>query len=385
MSMSIRNIRTLLPACLAPAIAAALLIAAIHGGAAAQTAPAASKAPAPGAATVPSAAGNAPAPGAAAVPPAAANAPAPGAVVAPSATPATPPPDAAAAPAPTAASPAADAAATTPAPDAAAAPATNPPTASPTANADNAPPAAGPGETTPETVENPYGLSALWNGGDFVARGTVIALLLMSMGTWYVMIIKLIEQTVLFRQTRKANRSFWTAASIRDGADLLSRRSTFRTLVEDGLHASDHHEGTLTEQIDLNTWITMTLQRSVDTVNNRLQGGLALLATVGSTAPFVGLFGTVWGIYHALTAIGIAGQASIDKVAGPVGEALIMTAMGLAVAVPAVLGYNWMVRRNKLAMDQVRSFAADLHALLIGVGRREPVLVEDTKTIARSA
>ena len=119
-------------------------------------------------------------------------------------------------------------------------------------------------------------------------------------------------------------------------------------MVEDGLSAAEHHEGTLTEQIDLHTWVTMSLQRSVEPVGNRMQGGLALLATVGSTAPFVGLFGTVWGIYHALTAIGIAGQASIDKVAGPVGEALIMTAIGLAVAVPAVLGYNWLVRRNKV-------------------------------------
>ena len=341
--MSIRNIRTLLPACVAHAIAAGLLIAALHGGAAAQTAPAASKASTPGAAGAPPAARG------------------------------------------TGTPPAAGAAEQTPAPDAAAAPAANPPPAS----ADSAPPmvplAASPGETAPATVDNPYGLSALWNGGDFVARGTVITLLLMSMGTWYVMITKLIEQSVLFRHTREANRSFWTAASIRDGANLLSRRSTFRTLIEDGLHASDHHEGTLTEQIDLNTWITMSLQRSVDAVNNRLQGGLALLATVGSTAPFVGLFGTVWGIYHALTAIGIAGQASIDKVAGPVGEALIMTAMGLAVAVPAVLGYNWLVRRNKLAMDRVRSFAADLHALLIGGARREPRLVESEKTIARSA
>ena len=120
------------------------------------------------------------------------------------------------------------------------------------------------------------------------------------------------------------------------------------------------------ENIDLNTWVTMSVQRSVDNVNNRLQDGLAFLATVGSTAPFVGLFGTVWGIYHALTAIGIAGQASIDKVAGPVGEALIMTAIGLAVAVPAVMGYNWLVRRNKVLMETVRSFGADVHAVLLG-------------------
>ena len=236
-----------------------------------------------------------------------------------------------------------------------------------------------PGAATPEIVDNPYGLSALWNGGDFVARGTLIALAIMSMGTWYILITKLIEQTMLLRQAREANRTFWTAASIRAGAGVLSGRSAFRMVVEDGLRATEHHEGTLTEQIDLHSWITMSLQRSVDAINNRMQSGLAFLATVGSTAPFVGLFGTVWGIYHALTAIGIAGQASIDKVAGPVGEALIMTAMGLAVAVPAVLGYNWLVRRNKLAMDRVRSFAADLHALLIGGARGEE------KPVARRA
>jgi biopolymer transport protein ExbB len=212
----------------------------------------------------------------------------------------------------------------------------------------------------------------LWRGGDFVARGTMIILATMSMGTWYIMIAKLIEQSALFLQAREAGRNFWTARDLGAGAGALGQRSAFRMLVEDGLRAAQHHEGTLTERIDLHSWVTMSLQRSVDSIGNRMQGGLAFLATVGSTAPFVGLFGTVWGIYHALTAIGIAGQASIDKVAGPVGEALIMTAMGLAVAVPAVLGYNWMVRRNKLAMDRVRSFAADLQALLIGAPAGPP-------------
>ncbi len=140
----------------------------------------------------------------------------------------------------------------------------------------------------------------------------------------------------------------------------------FASLPKRASNAGEHHEGTLTENIDRNTWVTMSVQRSVDEVQSRLQDGLAFLATVGSTAPFVGLFGTVWGIYHALTAIGIAGQASIDKVAGPVGEALIMTAIGLAVAVPAVLGYNWLVRRNKVTMEKVRSFGADLHGVLMG-------------------
>ena len=230
-----------------------------------------------------------------------------------------------------------------------------------------------------ETVENPYSLTALWQGGDFVARGTIIILAIMSMSTWYVMITKFVEQTMLLRQARDANKSFWTAASIRAGAEGLGKSSAFRMLVEDGLNAVDHHEGKLTEQIDRHTWVTMSLQRSVDSINNRLQSGLAVLATVGSTAPFVGLFGTVWGIYHALTAIGIAGQASIDKVAGPVGEALIMTAMGLAVAVPAVLAYNWMVRRNKIAMDRVRNFSGDLLALFVGGSQATP------KPVARTA
>jgi biopolymer transport protein ExbB len=145
----------------------------------------------------------------------------------------------------------------------------------------------------------------------------------------------------------------------------LHATSPFRFLAERGIDATKKHTGLL-GQIDLNTWITMSIQRAMDNVQSRMQGGLAILATVGSTAPFVGLFGTVWGIYHALTAIGVAGQASIDKVAGPVGEALIMTAIGLAVAVPAVLGYNWLVRRNKVAMEQVRAFGSDLHAVLLG-------------------
>ncbi len=255
--------------------------------------------------------------------------------------------------APSAAPAQAEAPPATPAPPVVAAPPADPVTAVPS-------------NVSQEIVDNPYGLGALWRGGDFVARGTLIALAIMSFGTWYIIIVKLWEQTRLLGQARQAARTFWRAASVREGANVLSKGSAFRALVEDGLSAAEHHEGTLTEEIDLHTWITMSLQRSVDAIANRLQGGLAFLATVGSTAPFVGLFGTVWGIYHALTAIGIAGQASIDKVAGPVGEALIMTAMGLAVAVPAVLGYNWLVRRNKAALDRVRNFSSDLHALLVG-------------------
>jgi biopolymer transport protein ExbB len=217
-----------------------------------------------------------------------------------------------------------------------------------------------------ETVDNPYGLGALWEQGDFVARGTLIILVLMSMGSWYILITKLYESLKLSQEAKGAQRTFFKSKTLRDGAQALKTGSAFRFIADSGIEASEHHEGALTENIDHNSWVSMSVQRSIDDIQSRLQDGLAFLATVGSTAPFVGLFGTVWGIYHALTAIGIAGQASIDKVAGPVGEALIMTAIGLAVAVPAVLGYNWLVRRNKVTMESVRRFGADLHGVLMG-------------------
>jgi biopolymer transport protein ExbB len=222
-----------------------------------------------------------------------------------------------------------------------------------------------------EVVENPYGLDALWRQGDFVSKGTLIILLIMSVGSWYIGILKLIEQAKLMRQGNEAREKFWKASSIQDGVRTLHEDSAFRYVADEGAKAAEHHEGTLVEQVDLNSWIAMSIQRATDTISNRLQNGLAFLATVGSTAPFVGLFGTVWGIYHALTAIGIAGQASIDKVAGPVGEALIMTAFGLAVAVPAVLGYNWLVRRNKVAMELVRHFSVELHMVLLAGGKTQ--------------
>jgi biopolymer transport protein ExbB len=220
-----------------------------------------------------------------------------------------------------------------------------------------------------ESVENPYGLQAMWRQGDMVAKGTLIIMIIMSMGSWYIIFTKLFEQSKLMKSAKAAGESFWNAGSIKKGADALDEGSAFRFIAETGLKASEHHEGALTDNIDKHTWIGMSIGRAVENIGNRLQDGLAFLATVGSTAPFVGLFGTVWGIYHALTAIGISGQASIDKVAGPVGEALIMTAIGLAVAVPAVMGYNWLIRRNKAAMERVRSFSADLQNVLLA-GKR---------------
>ncbi|ATU73893.1 biopolymer transporter ExbB [Komagataeibacter rhaeticus] len=218
---------------------------------------------------------------------------------------------------------------------------------------------------------NPYGLGALWSNGDFIARTVLLIMVVMSVGTWYIMIIKFLEQARIFKDVKEVKAKFWPAADIRQGASQLDTASPFRYIADTGIKAAEHHEGTMQETIDLPSWTALSLQRSVDFVQNRLQGGLAFLGTVGSTSPFVGLFGTVWGIYHALTAIGIAGQASIDKVAGPVGESLIMTAIGLGTAVPAVLGYNMLVRRNKGALDEVRNFAADLQSILIGGYRHE--------------
>jgi biopolymer transport protein ExbB len=217
-------------------------------------------------------------------------------------------------------------------------------------------------------VENPYGIEALWKQGDFVSRGTLIILVIMSIGSWYIGIVKLIEQARLMKDAREADQKFWAAKGVQAGVEALRSDSAFRFISEEGLIAVKDHSAMPKQQIDLNSWLAMTLDRAIDVVNNRLQTGLAFLATVGSTAPFVGLFGTVWGIYHALTAIGIAGQASIDKVAGPVGEALIMTALGLAVAVPAVLGYNWLVRRNRVAMEHVRRFGSSVQMTLLGGG-----------------
>ena len=215
-----------------------------------------------------------------------------------------------------------------------------------------------------EHDDNPYGLGALWAQGDIVAKGTLLILVLMSMGSWYVIITKFLEQSKAAKFAKEAQASFWNASTLRQGADGLAEDSPFRFIAEKGLESAKKHTGLL-GAVDFNTWTTQSIQRAIGNVQSRMQDGLAVLATVGSTSPFVGLFGTVWGIYNALVKIGMSGQASIDKVAGPVGESLIMTAIGLAVAVPAVLGYNWLVRRNKAVMEDVNAFGSDLHSVLL--------------------
>ena len=214
--------------------------------------------------------------------------------------------------------------------------------------------------------ENPYGLMAMINHGDVVSKTVLTLLAIMSMGSWYILITKLWDTQKLANEAKDVRVAFFKKSTLADGIKSLKEGSAFRYIASTAVEASEHHEGALTENIDHNSWVTMNVDRAVSEVNTKVQGGLSFLATVGSTSPFIGLFGTVWGILQALTAIGVAGQASIDKVAGPVGEALIMTAIGLGVAVPAVLGYNWLVNRNKGVMSQIRAFAADLHGVLMG-------------------
>ena len=213
-------------------------------------------------------------------------------------------------------------------------------------------------------ASNLYGLRVVWAQGDLVARTTQILLALMSVLSWYVIVSKLIEQRRQASQAQSARTAFANADSLQKGATSLVKDSPFRLLVDSAMDALRKYES-VAGQDEVGTWLSQDIVRNIATLQMRMQSGLSVLATVGSTAPFVGLFGTVWGIYNALVSIGATGQASIDKVAGPVGEALIMTALGLAVAVPAVLGYNWLVRRNRVAMHSAKGFGSDLHTLLL--------------------
>jgi len=218
----------------------------------------------------------------------------------------------------------------------------------------------------PAKQENPYSLANIVAHGNVVDQVVLFILAFMSMGSWYILVVRLWDTSKLSSEAKEVRATFFKKPSLADGIKGLKEESAFRYIATAAVEASEHHEGALTENIDHSSWVTMNVERAVADVNTKITAGLGFLATVGSTSPFIGLFGTVWGILNALTAIGVAGQASIDKVAGPVGAALIMTAIGLVVAVPAVLGYNWLVNRNKAVMGQVRSFAGDLHGVLMG-------------------
>ncbi len=223
-------------------------------------------------------------------------------------------------------------------------------------------------------VENPYGLAAALEQGGIIAQSVFGILVFMSLASWFIIITKYLDQRKVLSEANDLEKKFWTAPDLKTGASKLDKNSPFRQIVDDGLRAADHHEGRLTDKIDQHEWVTMALNRSNAGISGKLQSGLSFLASVGSTSPFIGLFGTVVGIYRALINIGLAGQASIDKVAGPVGEALIMTALGLAVAVPAVLGYNWLIKRNKTVTEKLNNFMSDVHGALVSGARVAPAV-----------
>jgi len=220
-------------------------------------------------------------------------------------------------------------------------------------------------------ADNPYGFEALINHGTGISYAVLAILAIMSLTSYYIFITKFYDQWKLRKAAHRVEKQFWAAASPKEGAEKLPKDDDFRVIAESAIRAASHHEGRLNERISLNDWLAMALQRSVDSLRSRLSTGLSWLATVGSTAPFVGLFGTVYGILNALVTIGLSGQPSIDKVAGPVGEALIMTALGLFVAVPAVFFYNILLGRNKAIFDMLREFTGDLESYLIGGVRPE--------------
>jgi biopolymer transport protein ExbB len=229
------------------------------------------------------------------------------------------------------------------------------------------------GETT-ATTDNPYGIEALWTTSDYVGKGVFVILIVMSLWSWLVMINKWLDQRMLRKVANEAEKGFWTAGTVNEGvAKLKGKANPFRDIAQDGISALEHHRKgasrDVTSNIEAADWVRSHIDKRTTMLQSSLQSGMVVLASVGATAPFVGLFGTVWGIYHALISISIAGQASLDKVAGPIGEALIMTAMGLAVAVPAVLGFNGLLRGNRALMERANYFAHDVQAALLAGSR----------------
>jgi len=222
--------------------------------------------------------------------------------------------------------------------------------------------------------QNKFGFKEALEQGGFIAYATVGILGVMSFGSFYILFTKWFEQSKIMKQGRELRASFWKASSLREGAAKLDKNSAWRQIVDDGLSAEEQH-GKMVDALEAHDWLHGSLARSEATINSRLASGLPFLATVGATSPFIGLFGTVVGIYRALINIGISGSASIDKVAGPVGEALIMTALGLLVAVPAVLAYNYLQGRNKAIAEQLTGFSTDVLANITSKGAVRPAVI----------
>jgi biopolymer transport protein ExbB len=244
-----------------------------------------------------------------------------------------------------------------------------------------APAAAAAAETE---AKNKFGLVEALNEGGAISWSIFIVLVIMSVGSFYILFTKLLEQQKVMGQAKAMQASFWRANTLEEGAAKLDKNSAYRQIVDDGISASKQH-GMLTDPVEAHDWLHGAMARSQDAINNKLNGGLSFLASVGAVSPFVGLLGTVIGIYSALIKIGIAGQASIDAVAGPVGEALIMTAIGLFVAVPAVLAYNWLQARNKAILRNLSSFSNDVLGYISSGGKLRPAVTAAKPVAAASA
>lgn len=236
------------------------------------------------------------------------------------------------------------------------------------------------GEAAPQ---NSFGFMEAMEQGGIIAWSILAVLVIMSVGSFYILFTKLFEQRKVLAQYKAVRTQFWKAGSLKDGATKLDKNSAWRQMVDDSVAARDQH-GKMTDSMEAHDWMHGSLARSQDAIMSRLNGGLAFLATVGATAPFVGLLGTVIGIYRALINIGLAGSASIDKVAGPVGEALIMTAIGLLVAVPAVFAYNWLQSRNKRIAELLTGFSTDLLAYINSNGTVKPMTAASTQQAAKA-
>ncbi len=231
--------------------------------------------------------------------------------------------------------------------------------------------------------ESPYGLQQSLREGGLISQTVFGILVLMSIVSFYILFSKLFEQQKIMNQAKRVRQSFWQSNSLREGSAKLEKNSAYKQIVDDGLAAQDQH-GRLTDPVEAHDWLHGSLARSEAAINSKLGGGLAFLATVGSVAPFIGLFGTVIGIYRALVKIGASGSGSIDQVAGPVGEALIMTALGLVVAVPAVLAYNWLQRRNKSIAEDLSAFSNDVLGYLASNGAVRPIVASGGKATPAS-
>lgn len=237
-----------------------------------------------------------------------------------------------------------------------------------------------------QAVPNNFDALSFINEAGGLAWAILIVLVAMSLACWFITLTRIWDQRKINKDFLEARKKFWTSGNLHDGiAALGGRDNVFRMLAEDGVRAKQYHQGHLTAEMPLNQWLAIALQRSMESVTERLSMGLAILATTGSVSPFIGLLGTVWGILNALTRISLSGQPSLDQIAGPIGEALVMTAIGLFVAVPAVMGYNWLIRRNRAIQEKMRLFAADVHSYLVGGARFDTATPVSRAPVNRAA